>query len=168
MSEKMAEEFRLEFERVWTQTADNVLAYMYCKCGRWADACDLLQNCYLRAFQGWENFDGRGTRNAWIFGIARKTCADWFRTKKRQDAVISLADMDEFNKAVCKNPNADEIEVIWSVVKGLDAEQREVIQLRFAAGLGYAEIAQTLDVPIGTVRSRLHRGLKEVREKIGE
>jgi RNA polymerase sigma-70 factor (ECF subfamily) len=65
-------------------------------------------------------------------------------------------------------PNTDEIEAIWTVIRGLQPEQSEVIHLRFAAGLSYAEIADVLRIPVGTVRSRLHRGLNSVREQIGK
>jgi RNA polymerase sigma-70 factor (ECF subfamily) len=71
-------------------------------------------------------------------------------------------------KADDSSPDINEIEKIWDVVKDLNPEQSEVIHLRFAAGLNYAQIAHTLGIPIGTVRSRLHRGLKTVKEIIGE
>ena len=64
--------------------------------------------------------------------------------------------------------NTDDVEAIWSTIRGLEPGQSEVTHLRFAAGLSYAEIADVLRIPVGTVRSRLHRGLNSVREQIGK
>jgi RNA polymerase sigma-70 factor (ECF subfamily) len=166
--ERMTGKFKKEFESVWAGTAGRMRAYMFCACGSWADADDLLQDCYLRALQGWGQFDGSGSRKSWLFGIARRTCADWFRQKKRERAAVSLEKLGESGQTSPGTQRTDEIEAVWEVVKGLSAEQSEVIHLRFAAELSYDEIGQVVGIPLGTVRSRLHRGLRAVREKIEE
>ena len=71
-------------------------------------------------------------------------------------------------KKETKGSKINDVDKIWDVVKDLKTEQSEVIHLRFAAGLDYAQIAHTLGIPVGTVRSRLHRGLKAVKEQVGE
>lgn len=157
-----------EFQEFWTQTADKVRAYMFCACENWTDADDMAQDCYLRALRAWEQFDGKTSRQAWLFGIARRTRVDWFRRKKREGFAVRSENMDELEKVDPSGSNVDRVERIWDVVKGLNAEQSQVIHLRFAAGLSYAQIAHALEVPVGTVRSRLHRGLKQIREHIGE
>lgn len=162
----MTGKFEKEFDRVWARTAGKMRGYMFCACGSWADADDLVQDCYLRALQGWGQFDGRGSRKSWLFGIARRTCADWFRQKRREGIAVGLEILDKPGRSYSERQCADEIEAVWEAVKGLNAEQGEVVHLRFAAGLSYAEMAQTLEIPLGTVRSRLHRGLRAVREKI--
>lgn len=164
----MRSKFKTEFDELWIQTAGKVRAYMFCACGSWPDADDMLQDCYLRALRGWGKFNGKASRQAWLFGIARRTCADWFRTKKRKGVMVGLANLDVFESSVPAKTNADRIEAVWGAIKELGAEQSEVVQLRFAGDLSYAEIGQALDIPVGTVRSRLHRGLKAIREKIKE
>jgi RNA polymerase sigma-70 factor (ECF subfamily) len=156
-----------EFARFWEQTWGKVKAYMVCACGNRSDADDLAQECYLRALQNWDCFDGRGSRRGWLFTIARNTRADWFRKQFRETRLAHAAGKPE---ASAESPasGSDDIEMIWRTIEGLEAEHREVIHLRFAADLSYAEIAEMLKVPIGTVRSRLHRGLKTVRERIKE
>ena len=64
--------------------------------------------------------------------------------------------------------NDENLESIWNIINCIADEYREVIYLRFAAELDYKEIAESLKIPIGTVRSRLHRGLKVVKEKLQE
>lgn len=162
----MRSKLKTEFDQLWIQTAANVRAYMFCACGSWTDADDMVQNCYLRALRGWEKFDRRGSRQAWLFGIAKRTCADWFRTKRRKGEAVGLANLDDMEGGLHERSDADRTEAVWDAVKELGAEQGEVVHLRFAAGLSYGEIAGALGVPVGTVRSRLHRGLKAIREKI--
>jgi RNA polymerase sigma-70 factor (ECF subfamily) len=157
-----------EFQEFWTLTADKVRAYMFCACENWTDADDMAQDCYLRALRAWGQFDGKASRQAWLFGIAKRTRIDWFRRKKRDGRFVSSESLDEFDKGVPDGPNVDNAERIWDAVKDLNAEQSQVLHMRFAAGLSYAQIAHALNVPIGTVRSRLHRGLKQIRERIGE
>ncbi len=162
----MRSRLKMEFDQLWGQTAGKVRAYMFCACGSWTDADDMVQNCYLRALRGWEKFDKRGSRQAWLWGIAKRTCADWFRKKIRKSETVGLANLDDFEGSSLERSDADRIEAVWAAVKELGAEQGEVVHLRFAAGLSYAEIAGALDIPVGTVRSRLHRGLKAIRKKI--
>ena len=164
----MRSKFKMEFDELWAQTASKVRAYMFCACGSWPDADDMLQDCYLRALRGWHQFDGRASRQAWLLGIARRTCADWFRTKRRKGVPVGLAKLDDCEDGLLKRSSADRIEAVWGAIKELNAEQSEVVHLRFAADLSYAEIGQALGIPVGTVRSRLHRGLKAIREKIKE
>jgi RNA polymerase sigma-70 factor (ECF subfamily) len=162
----MRNRFKIEFDELWVRTAANVRAYMYCAAGSWTDADDMVQDCYLRALRGWGQFDGRASRQAWLFGIAKRTRADWYRKKMRKSAAVSMADLDELDGDLCEGEEANKINKVWEAVKELGAEQGEVVHLRFAAGLSYAEIAGALDIPVGTVRSRLHRGLKAIREKV--
>ncbi|HUT29665.1 MAG TPA: sigma-70 family RNA polymerase sigma factor [Sedimentisphaerales bacterium] len=160
--------YKTEVEEFWTNTAGKVRAYVLCVCGSRTDAEDILQDCYLRAVRGWASFNSRASRQAWLFGIARKTCADWSRQKRRRGTVIPLESLDELADNSLERPAADGLEGVWNAVENLSAEQSEVVHLRFAAGLSYAEMAETLAVPVGTIRSRLHRALKAVREQIRE
>jgi len=162
----MAERPQKEFGRFWEQTRDRVRAYMFCACSNAADADDLAQECYLRALRNWSCFDGKGTRQAWLFAIARNTQVDWFR-KRGRDARL-LASEERLHPSKASSPIAEDVEVIWQAVTHLATEYQEAIHLRFGADLSYAEIAEMLGVPVGTVRSRLHRGLKAIRERIEE
>lgn len=162
----MTGEFKREFRDFWTKTAGKVRAYMFCACENWADADDMTQDVYLRALRGWSQFNGRANRQAWLFGIAKRTRSDWFRQKKRDSLATYSEKTEKFDKAVSGSRDIDNIEKVWEAVKELNNEQSQVVHMRFAAGLSYAQIAQALGIPIGTVRSRLHRGLKGIRKHI--
>jgi RNA polymerase sigma-70 factor (ECF subfamily) len=156
-----------EFARFWKHTRDRVRAYMLCACSDRSDADDLAQECYLRALRSWDRFDGTGSRKAWLFAIARNTRADWFR-KRFKETRVSEVNAETEAAEMSLQADLDDVELVWRAVEGLESEHREVIHLRFAADLSYMEIAGMLNVPVGTVRSRLHRGLKAVRERIKE
>lgn len=161
----MTGRFEAEFEQLWSHTSGKVRAYMFCACRNRADANDLVQDCYLRALRGWGQFNGRSSRQAWLFGIARRTRADWFRRKGRRVKTVALDTANEPAEDLRNSP-ADRLEQVWRSLRNLDDKLGEVIQLRFAAGLSYAEIAHALGTPIGTVRSRLHRALRAIRKDI--
>jgi RNA polymerase sigma-70 factor (ECF subfamily) len=164
----MTEEFTSEFQEFWAHTAGKVRAFMFCVCENWAEADDMAQDCCLRALRSWGQFDGRASRQAWLFGIAKRTRADWLRQKKRQGVAAGCESLDTFEKVAPEQSNVGNVDKIWAAVKDLNNEYSEVIHLRFAAGLSYEQIAQALDIPIGTVRSRLHRGLKAIKKQIGD
>jgi RNA polymerase sigma-70 factor (ECF subfamily) len=161
----MTQGLQNEFASFWEQTRDRVRAYMFCACSNGSDADDLAQECFLRALRNWGRFEGKGSRQAWLFAIARNTQVDWLRKRKRH---ARLADSDACAHRGMPQIARDDVEMVWKTVSNLGPEYREVIHLRFAADLSYVEIAEMLGVPIGTVRSRLHRGLKAVRESIRE
>ena len=161
----MTGRFEAEFEQLWGRTSQKVGAYMFCVCGNPADASDLAQECYLRALRGWGQFNGKSSRQAWLFGIARRTRADWLRQKGRRVKTVALDNANEPAED-SRESSADRLDQVWRSLRNLDDRLAEVIRLRFAAGLSYAEIAQALGVPIGTVRSRLHRALRTIRRKI--
>lgn len=158
-----------EFGRFWEQTCEKVKAYLFCACNNRHDADDLAQECYLRALRNWGYYNGQGTRQAWLFAIARNTQIDWLRKRIRDRRLAERHSERPASEAEpASGPQFDDIEMIWQAVGHLATEYKEVVYLRFAAELSYAEIAELLGVPIGTVRSRLHRGLKALRAHIKE
>ncbi|MHC4187876.1 MAG: RNA polymerase sigma factor [Planctomycetota bacterium] len=161
----MEDKLKKDFEKIWLQTSNRIRAYMFCSCGNWTEADDLLQDCYLRAFQRWGQFNGTGSRQAWIFAIARNICIDHFRGLRKQTTVVNN---EIFTEPGITEDRNEKMESIWNIINSTADEYQEVIYLRFAADLDYKEIAESLKIPIGTVRSRLHRGLKVVKEKLQE
>jgi RNA polymerase sigma-70 factor, ECF subfamily len=155
-----------EFVRFWDQTCGQVRAYLFCACGNASDAEDLAQECYVRTLRNWEAFDGTGSRQAWLFAIARNVQADWFRKQSRERRALQARGAGDGEVPFASA--GDDNEALWRAIQHLGPDQQEVIQLRFAAGLSYVEIAGMLGVPVGTVRSRLHRGLETLRECIEE
>ena len=164
MKDKLAN----EFQEFWTQAAGKVRAYMFCVCENSADADDMAQDCCMRALKAWGQYNGSASRQAWLFGIARRTRIDWLRKRKRQISTLDSKTLEQQSNAVSEETNINNIDKVWQAVKNLNTEYSEVIHLRFTAGLSYQQIAHTLEIPVGTVRSRLHRGLKAIKENVGD
>lgn len=141
------------------------------------EAADLVQDTYLKALRSSENFEERGKgMRAWLFTIAHHT----FYTKVRRQnrgpvAVPEIFDADESAEIPGEAPPAWDLQSLdWEhvddrlkeAIEGLPTEQREILLLWGVEGLKYREIAAMMDIPIGTVMSRLHRARKTLSENL--
>ncbi|MCD9624248.1 RNA polymerase sigma factor [Rhabdothermincola salaria] len=137
-----------------------------------ADAEDLVQDTMLRAFRSIERFDGRHPR-AWLLTIMRN--AQINRVRRRRPGLLDDPD-DASDRRIAMadgGPGPEEQvldrgfdAVVESAYLDLPEMFREVIDLVDLAGLSYQEAAVVLEVPQGTVMSRLHRGRKRIRESL--
>ena len=93
---------------------------------------------------------------AWLFGIARRTAANFIR---RRPGLVSLPEQLSAN---CP-PQDPRIEDMRQAITKLPAAQRETLELRIRHDLSYQEIAAVLEIPLGTVRSRLHNAVSHLR-----
>jgi RNA polymerase sigma-70 factor (ECF subfamily) len=122
-------------------------------------ADDLTQETYLRAFRALPGFRGEASARTWLFGIARRTCADHIRGTVRRRRLATRA------ATLAAEPVHDDASgSVGSVelLARLSTGQREAFVLTQVLGLSYEEAAQSLDVPIGTIRSRVARARAEL------
>jgi RNA polymerase sigma-70 factor, ECF subfamily len=137
-----------------------------------ADAEDLVQDTMLRAFRAIERFDGRHPR-AWLLTIMRN--AQINRVRRRRPSLLD--DPDELvdrNLSMADDAPGPEEQamgrrfdaVVEAAYRDLSDPFREVVDLVDLGGLSYAEAAAVLEIPEGTVMSRLHRGRKRIREAL--
>lgn len=135
-----------------------------------ADAEDLVQDTLLRAYRAIDSFDGRYPR-AWLLTILRNTHIN--RNRRRRPEL--LRDPDSATSAVATAPSPDRADrliddildaTIVDALTGLDEPFRRVVELVDIDGLTYAEAASVLDVPVGTVMSRLHRARTRIRDRL--
>ena len=139
------------------------------------DALDVAQDAMLRFFKHLHRFEvGRPVR-PWLFQIVRNRVLDLFRRRKvRKHDSIEAAEDDEdraslqlVDESVDLERDASQSQLqqrIWQALQELSQTQREIIVLRDYQDLAYSEIAETLDIPIGTVMSRLHGARKRLRK----
>lgn len=128
---------------------------------------DLLQDVFLSVWEGAARFEGRSSVKTWLFRIAHFKAAEWLRNKK-----IHVEDyLDEANEALPEQeaPSVESLVFLqWNfshiqqAMKQLSHHHGEVIELTFTYGLKATEIAQILDCPVGTVKSRLHIALRQL------
>jgi RNA polymerase sigma-70 factor (ECF subfamily) len=130
-----------------------------------ADAEDLVQDTLLRAYRAIDRFDGRHPR-AWLLTILRNTHAN--RGRGRRSEVLSDVEAARAAAPATEEPEAVVLRgtfdtAVEQAFRALPDKFRLVVELVDLGGLSYQEVAVTLDVPVGTVMSRLHRGRGRIR-----
>jgi RNA polymerase sigma-70 factor, ECF subfamily len=135
-----------------------------------ADAEDLVQDTMIRALRSIERFDGRHPR-AWLLTILRNTHIN--RNRRRRPQLLDDPDSAFNDLAVVASADRADTSVeaafdaeIDRALAALDPPFRQVIQLVDVDGLTYAEAAEAIGVPTGTVMSRLHRARSRIREQL--
>ena len=128
--------------------------------GQAADADDATQEIFLRVREKAATFAGRSTFAAWLRRLAVNHCLNRLKARRRRDDRIEERerDLDELDALARPSPCSFETsEALERALDWLPADQRVVLVLRELDGLSYREIAEAVDVPIGTVMSRLAR-----------
>lgn len=122
---------------------------------------EVTQDAFLKVWRGASAFDDRkGSAAAWIFTIAKRTAIDALRRESRSPIPSELA-----HESAAPD-STDELWATWQVnlaLSTLPNDQRKVIDLFVIAGLTHQEVASKLGVPLGTVKTRIYSGLKQLR-----
>jgi RNA polymerase sigma-70 factor (ECF subfamily) len=128
---------------------------------------DLTQETFLRALPALARFEGRSSLRTWLLSIARRVCADHLRARTRRGLVLVGQDSD-LGELVRDVP-ADEVGgtvAAQDVLDRLEPERREAFVLTQLMGLPYAEAAEVVGCPIGTIRSRVARARADLVEAL--
>ncbi|MCA9283310.1 MAG: sigma-70 family RNA polymerase sigma factor [Phycisphaerales bacterium] len=170
---------RAEFEQLAVEQLDAVYR-MALQLARHPDeASDLVQETYLRAIRASSSFEERGGGiRSWLFTILHNVFYSRVEKKKRSPALVEeFFEADESQRQPDEAPPAWDLATLdWDHVDGrlkkaidnLPEDQREPLLLWGVGGMKYREIAQILDVPIGTVMSRLHRARSTLAKELEE
>ena len=131
-----------------------------------ADAQDMVQEAYLRALRFFSGFRGTDAR-AWLLTIVRNTCYTWLRRNRSPELSCDFDEIVLAREAEGPDPETeqlmkDQARLVNEAIEKLPIEFREVVVLRELEELSYKEIAVVLEVPIGTVMSRLARARKRL------
>lgn len=139
--------------------------------GEPANAEDLVQDSVLKAFRAWDTFRQGTNARGWLLTILRNTFINDYRRRRRAPVTVDL-DVAEQHALVHAEAGHDPEgeffhalvdDRILAAIDALPEEFREVVVLSDVEGLGYTQIADTLGVPIGTVKSRLFRARKQLQ-----
>jgi RNA polymerase sigma-70 factor (ECF subfamily) len=162
-------------EAAWDELVRNYTRRVYAICyrftGRDSEAQDLTQEVFLRVFRTLKSFkSGEGTFSVWLNRLTRNLLIDHYRRTKLERATDSIEDqlpileetasMGARTESVLAGREASE--VLQAALQRLSPDLRETVILRDIEELEYREIAQVLNVPEGTVKSRLNRGRAEL------
>lgn len=170
---------QVEFEREALPHMDLLYNYGLRMTGNPADADDLVQETYLKAFRFWDKYEKGTNIKAWLFRIMKNSYINRYRKESKEPDTVDYDEVKNFYNTI-KHESADTNDLeerIYGnlladeVAKGLESlpdDFRTVVILCDIEGLTYEEIAEFVEIPIGTVRSRLHRGRKMLRGKLFE
>ncbi len=137
------------------------------------DAEDIVQEAFLRALRSFDTFTvGRDAR-AWLLTIVRNACRTWYGQNRSRETTVDWDVDSQPALAEWSNPEAVLIgsgnsELIRQAMEHLPFEYREILILRELEELSYKEIAQILDIPLGTVMSRISRARKELYVRLSQ
>ncbi|HEY0654139.1 MAG TPA: sigma-70 family RNA polymerase sigma factor [Chryseosolibacter sp.] len=143
------------------------------------DAKDLLQDTYLKAFRFIDSFQKGTNAKAWLFRILKNSFINDYRKKSKEPSKVDYQEVESYYNSedvdrqitpdlrveALQDMIGDEISI---ALNSLDVDFRTVIILCDLEGFKYEEMAKILDIPIGTVRSRLHRARNLLKEKLSE
>jgi len=146
-----------------------------------SDAEDLVQETYLKAFRSFGGFEQGTNLRAWLYRILTNTFINSYRSKKRRPAETELDEGEDLHlyrrlgglEAVLASRSAEDELMDWftdvevkDALEALPENFRIPVLLADVEGFSYKEIAEMLDIPIGTVMSRLHRGRKSLQKQL--
>ena len=161
-----------DFEKLVTAYEKNVYNLALRMVGDPEDAADMTQETFIKAYRALSSFRGDSKFSSWLYRIASNVCLDFLRSRSRHPQV-SLSTVDEDDRATFELPdmrqNPEEqlmkklgMEAVRRGLDQLPEQQRQILVLRELGGLSYAELAQTLGLEEGTVKSRIFRARKRL------
>jgi RNA polymerase sigma factor (sigma-70 family) len=154
----------LDFERLYRSSRDDVYAYAAGLLRDQVAAEDVTAAAFERAYRKRSRFDAsRGSARAWLFGIARNAALDELRRRGRH-AELSVDPVDTASVPGADGHDSELRLLLGDALGGLEARERELIALRFFAGLSNGEIARVIGVSASNVGTRLNRTMDKLRE----
>jgi len=155
------------FEALYRSSRDDVYAYVMTLLRDRSAAEDITAQAFERAYRRRRSFDRRrGEERAWLFGIARNAALDELRRRRRLSALMVEPEAAG-DDAVAQDDLVLRRTVVRSALATLSARDREVIALKFHAGLSNGELARVLGVSESNAGTILHRSVQKLRRAIG-
>ncbi len=166
-----------DFEREAIPHMDILYNYALRMTSNADDADDLVQETYLKAYRFWDKYQKGTNIRAWLFRIMKNSYINRYRKETKEPDTVDYNDIQNFYKTIryaSADPNDLEEKIFGGLlsddvaraIESLPEDFRTVVILCDIEGLSYDEIAEFVDCPIGTIRSRLHRGRKMLRVKL--
>jgi len=171
---------RKEFEHLARRYQRDIFSAALRLTGNYSDAEDLAQEAFLKAYMAFDQFQLGTNFRSWLLRILTNTHINRYRRSKRTPDTIAWEDFtlqgerqDVVESPAPPRPEHEVLstvpdEVVGPALNDLPAEFREAVILSDIHELSYKEIAATLDIPLGTVRSRIFRGRKLLRETLAD
>jgi RNA polymerase sigma-70 factor (ECF subfamily) len=152
-------------EMLYDEYSRSLYNYIYRLVGRWDIAEELLQDVFIAAWEGADRFRGGCKVSTWLYRIAHHKAVDWLRKKKpcRLEQVEWLPARESPEREAFASWTADQVH---AALDDLSAKHRAVIELAFMEGLSYREVADIVECPVGTVKSRVSYAKRYLRQAL--
>lgn len=150
-------------QQLYERCSDRVYRLMMRMVGP-QDADDLTQQVFLQTFRKLDRFRGESTLETWLYRLASNEALQHLRRRKRDrtDTLLHEPASNDSDRGL----RIEDAEMLELGLSKLDAELRVILSLKEVQDLSYAEIAETIGIPAGTVGSRLNRARKELRQEL--
>jgi RNA polymerase sigma-70 factor, ECF subfamily len=165
------------FSTLVTRYQERVLNLVYRGLGDHEAALDVAQDVFIKAYRGVGRFQGEAQFFTWLFRIAMNETTTARRKRTRRAPPLSIGREDGDGERLSDPADAsfdpgaeaarnDEQTIVHRAIAELDDDQAQLILLRDIDGLSYQEIAEVLEVPLGSVKSRIHRARLALKERL--
>jgi RNA polymerase sigma-70 factor (ECF subfamily) len=167
------------FEGLIHKYSRPILDYCRRMVGDAAVAEDLAQEAFVKFYLGLPTFDPSRPVSPFLYRIAHNHCLDWLRKKKlptvplvwKDEEVGTVREADAPDRTLAPDELVERLEVQRAVddaLMSLPPTYRGALIMRHREGMSYEEIAAALDIPLGTVKARIHRGREKLQQKLAE
>ncbi len=174
----LVERCRSGDDEAWRQMVDHLGQRVYSVAYHFSlkreDAEELSQEIFLKIFENLHRFDGSYPLVAWVVSLARNLCIDRYRRKKRERSFRFVSDeavaplLTSGDDPAAEALRKERTKLLFWAMGEIPEDLAEILILRDLEGLAYEEIGKALDLPDGTVKSRLFRARAEVARKVRE
>jgi len=136
----------------------------------WEEAYDVVQEVFIRAIREPRFFDAEFRMKAWLFRVTSNLCFNLVRDRKRRGAILESNSRPEATRAdqVDRVFDGELRDEVLAAIDRMTDDHKEILMLRYYDDLSYSEIAEVLDIKLGTVMSRLSRARTRLLEVVGE
>ena len=174
---KVEVEKQSEFQNVVMPHKNDLYNYALAIARNSDDAQDLVQETYFKAYKNYHQFEGGTNSKAWMFMILKNTFINNYRKLKREPSKVDYDEIEDIYENIKSEHSKDNNldldfynnlfdDDLSSALAKLPEKMKEVFLLCDLEGYSYEEISEIVDIPIGTVRSRLHRARKLLQDEL--
>lgn len=152
-----------ELERLYQEAGPGLMRFLARRLRRREEAEDVFQATFVEAARFYERWSAADSQRAWLYAVARHLVA----ARQRRDGLVQWISLPDDAPARRGDEPDDRLNEMRDAIAQLPDALRETLELRVSQDLSYQEISTVLDVPVGTVRSRLHNAVEQLRSRMG-
>jgi RNA polymerase sigma-70 factor, ECF subfamily len=155
-----------DFDRFYRQNVDRIYRFVSLRVPDRATAEDLVSEIFIKALNAFSRYDESVSKSAWIYRIAHNHLANWYRDRKQ---AVDLDDVAAFlvgSDGRDLEASTDDRAAVERLLSSLDANERQLVTLKYLEGYGYAEMAEIMGKNADALKMATHRVVKKLRKSL--